>query len=132
MAGSIPNVEEQRIGENYVANALSLRLYSNNVTPDESSSLATFTQVTGGGYAAKSIVSADWTWTPGDPTVGEAPEQEFAFTGATDAPGTIYGYYLVDTVTGLYIGGERFTASVLPFTPVAGSTIRLTPTVQVS
>jgi hypothetical protein len=132
MAGSIPDTEEQRIAEDYVRNTLSLRLYSNDVTPDESSSLSSFTQVSGGGYAAKSLLSASWTATPGDPTVLEYAEQEFLFTGTTTAPGTIYGYYLVDTVTGLYIGGERFPGSVLPVTPVAGSKISITPTVQVS
>lgn len=132
MAGSIPNVEEQRIGENYVSNGVSIRLYSNNYTPVEASTLANFTEVSGGGYSAVSLAGNSFTWTPGDPTVGEAPEQEWVFTGATTAPGTIYGYYLVDLVTGLYIGGERFAGAILPFTPVAGSTIRLTPTVQVS
>lgn len=132
MAGSIPNVEEQRIGENYVRNTIALKLYSNNYTPVEASTLANFTEVSGGGYADIDLASGSWVWTPGDPTVGEYPEQEFVFTGATTAPGTIYGYYLVDQTTGLYIGGERFAGAILPFTPIAGSTIRLTPTVQVS
>lgn len=132
MPGSIPNTEEQRIGEDYVRNPVSLRLYSNDVTPGESSSLASFTQVAGGGYAAKTLDSGSWVWTPGDPTEGEYAEQEFVFTGPTDSPGTVYGYYLVDTVTGLYIGGERLASSIAPLTPVAGSKIKITPKVSVS
>jgi hypothetical protein len=132
MAGVIPNVEEGRILQNYVTNDLSLRLFSNDVTPSETSTLATFTSVAGGGYAAITLEFADWVVTLGDPTEIEHPEVEFEFTGATTAPSTIYGYYLVDTVTGLLIGAERFAGAVLPFTPIAGSKIRITPLVQAS
>jgi hypothetical protein len=127
MAGVIPNVEEGRILANYVRNDISCRLYSNNYTPLDSSTLANFTSVAGGGYAAITLDSGDWTTTLGDPTQIVHAEIEYTFTGATTAPSTVYGYYLVDTVTGLMIGAERFPAAVLPFTPVAGSTIAFTP-----
>lgn len=132
MAGSIPNVEEGRILENYVRNTISLRLYSNNTTPAETFTLAAFTQVAGGGYAAKSLLAASWTLTTGDPSNVEYAEQEFNFTGPTTAPGTIYGYYLVDTVTGLYIGGERFASAITPLTPTTNSIIKITPIVRAS
>lgn len=132
MAGSIPNVEEGRILSNYVRNTISLRLYSNDTTPAEAFTLASFTQVAGGGYAAKELLLASWTITTGDPSEAEYAEQEFEFTGPTNAPGTVYGWYYVDTVTGLYIGGERFSSSISPLTPVAGSRIKITPIVQAS
>ena len=132
MAGSIPNVEEGRILSNYVRNTISLRLYSNDTTPADNFTLASFTQVAGGGYAAKTLALASWVVTTGDPSEAEYAEQEFEFTGATTAPGTIYGWYYVDTVTGLYIGGERFAAAITPLTPVAGSRIKITPIVQAS
>lgn len=132
MAGTIPNVEEGRLLQNYVRNPISLRLYSNNETITEASVLADFDQVTGGGYAAITIPFADWVLTLGDPSDIEAPQQTFTFTGATDAPGTIYGYLLVDTITGLLIGVEEFPGSVLPFTPTTGSTVKITPHVEAS
>jgi len=132
MAGSIPNVEEERIAADYIRNDIELRLFSNNVTPGETTTLAAFNQVAGGGYAAKTLSSGNWVSTQGNPTEAEYPEEEFEFTSTTTAPGTIYGYYLVDTVTGLYIGGERFASAVTPMTPGSGSKIRITLIVQVS
>ncbi len=132
MAGVIPNVEEGRILEDYVRNDISLRLYSNDYTPIETSTLAAFTEVAGGGYAAITLNDAEWVVTPGAPSVAEYAQQTFTFTGATTAPGTIYGYYLVDIVTGLLIGAERFSGSVAPFTPAATSTIKITPHVEAS
>ena len=132
MAGSIPNVEEGRILQNYVRNTISLRLYSNNLTPVEASTLASFTESTGGGYSAKSLSASLWVLTTGDPSEVEYPEQEFLFTGPTTAPGTIYGWYLVDTVTGLYIGGERLASAITPLTPTTNSRITITPIVQAS
>lgn len=132
MAGSIPNVEEGRILTNYVRNPIFLRLYSNDTTPADTFTLAAFTEVAGGGYAFKELVSATWVISTGDPSSAEYPEQEFDFTGTTTAPGTIYGWYYVDSVTGLYIGGERFASGITPLTPVAGSKIKITPIVQAS
>ena len=129
---SIPNVEEGRILENYIRNPISLRLYSNDITPGETSTLASFTQVAGGGYAAKTLLTASWTVTPGAPSIATYAQQTFTFTGVTTAPGTIYGYYLVDTVTGLYIGGERFAGALVPIEPVENATIRFTPKVTAS
>ena len=132
MPGSIPNTEEGRILENYVRNSLSLRLYSNDTTPDETFTLAAFTECSGGGYAAKTLMPGSWVLTTGDPSMVEYAEQEFEFSGATAAPGTVYGWYYVDLNTGEYIGGERFSSSISPLTPVAGSKIKITPIVQAS
>jgi hypothetical protein len=106
---------------------LSLRLFSNNYTPVEGSTLASFTEVTGGGYLAKLLTPANWTVTAGDPSFGlYDAQQTFSFTGPTGAPSTIYGYYMVDT-SNVVRWAERFPGANLPFTPVAGSSIRITP-----
>jgi hypothetical protein len=132
MAGTIPNVEEERILTDYVRNIVSLRLFSNNYTPVETSTLANFTEVTGGGYLAIDLAPGTWMFVQGDPTTADYPEQTFAFTGVTGAPGTVYGYYLVDTVTGLLIGAERFPGAAVPYTPVAGASVKITPHVGAS
>lgn len=105
---------------------LSLRLYSNNYTPVEGSTLAAFTEVIGGGYAAKTLIAANWTNTAGDPSFGLYAQQTFSFTGPTSAPSTIYGYYVVDAAN-VVRWAERFPGANVPFTPVAGSSIRITP-----
>ena len=105
---------------------LSLRLYSNDYTPVEGSTLAAFTQVAGGGYAAKTLTAGSWVVTAGDPSYGLYAQQTFSFTGPTTAPSTIYGYYIVDT-SNVVRWAERFPGANVPFTPIAGSSIRITP-----
>lgn len=122
----IPNVAEVKNLQKILNQVISLRLFSNNHTPAESDTAANYTQVAGGGYAAKSLVFASWTIAGGSPSTGSYAAQDFDFTGATNAPGTIYGYYLVDA-DGVLMGSERFDAGVVPFTPANGSLIRVNP-----
>lgn len=127
-----PNVAEVLVLEQYLeAEDLTLKLFSNNVTPAEGDTAASYTSVAGGGYAAKTLDKDLWTILSGDPSSGEYAAQDFTFTGATNAPGTIYGYFIVDAANVLR-GAERFDAGVVPFTPVNGSLIRITPRLQVS
>lgn len=128
----IPNTEEVRLLQNYLRNLVYLKLFSNNVIIAETSTLASFNEVTGGGYVAKSLLVASWVAVAGDPSTITYPQQIFNFTSVTGAPGTVYGYYLVDSVTGLFIGGENFAPAVSPLTPVSGSKITITPKVSAS
>jgi hypothetical protein len=127
----IPNVAEQLILEQFVTDDLTLKLYSNDITPAETDTAATFTEIAGGGYASKILVSGSWIITSGDPSQALYVAQDFAFTGVTNAPATVYGYYLVDS-SNVLRGAERFSASVVPFTPENGSLIRITPRIQTS
>lgn len=108
---------------------LFLRLYSNDVIPGETDTAVTFTQVTGGGYAVKTLIAASWVIVSGAPSTGTYAQQTFTFTGVTDAPGSIYGYYVINTL-GILQWAERFTAGL--FTPIAGSTIKITPVFSAS
>lgn len=127
MAIVVPNTFEELVLAWILNNEnLSLRLYSNNYTPVEGSTLGAFTQVAGGGYAAKTLVAGNWVITPGDPSFGLYAQQTFGFTGATTAPGTIYGYYVVDS-SNVVRWAERFPGANVPFTPIAGSSIKITP-----
>lgn len=128
----VPNVGEVLALEKYLKLVnLTLKLYSNNVIPAETNTAASFTPVTGGGYAAKTLIAASWSITSGAPSFGLYAAQDFTFTGVTDAPGTIYGYYVVDPDNVLR-WAERFTESVVPFSPVNGSLIRVTPRFEAS
>lgn len=102
---------------------LTLKLYSNNVVPASGDTAASFTEVAGGGYASKSLTFANWTIAL---AIATYLARDFNFTGATDAPGTVYGYFIVDSAGVLY-QAERF-GSVL--SPVNGSLIRVTPKMQ--
>lgn len=110
---------------------LFLRLYSNDVTPDETSTVASFIQTTGGGYAQITLSFLDWSFTAGNPSYATQNQKTFNFTGAVGGTGNIYGYYLTDLSNTLF-WAERFPSAVLPFTPVAGSRIRITPRLECS
>jgi hypothetical protein len=128
----VPNARELTILTDFLTPALTLRLYSNNRTPAGGDVAADYTEVTGGGYASKSLTFANWTLTAGTPTVGVYNAiQEWNFTGATGAPSTIYGYYVIETVSGLLKFAERFPSGSVPFTPVNGSIIRVLPRFEV-
>lgn len=130
MALVIPNITESAVLVWFLKSAdLFLRLYSNNVTPGEGDTAATFTQVAGGGYAAITLVAASWTVTLGDPTFAVQAQKTFTFTAVTNAPGTIYGYYVVNGA-GVLQWAERFPGANVPFTPIAGSSIKITPRME--
>jgi hypothetical protein len=126
----VPNVGELLVLDNYLKSQnLFLALYSNNVTPGETDTFATYTPVAGGGYALKTLVAASWTNTAGAPSFGIYAQQTFTFTGVTTAPGTIYGLYIYDAAN-VVRAAQRF--ATVPFTPIAGARIRITPRLECS
>lgn len=124
----VPDVAELEIITAFLTPALTLRLYSNNVTPLDTSIAADFTEVTGGGYANKPITFANWGITGGAPTTAVYnATQLWTFTGATTGPGTIYGYYVTRNSDGKLMWAERFPAANVPFVPENGSKINVLP-----
>lgn len=104
------------------ATSLILRLYSSNTTPAETDTAATYTEYAATGYASITLVPANWTTTPGNPSSTAYAQQTFTMTGAGDA----YGYYMTRTTSGRIALAERFTAA--PFSiPGGGGTIKVTP-----
>lgn len=93
---------------------LTLKLYSNNVTPTSDNVAADFTEVVGGGYAAKTLEYVTWTILTGIASYNTI--QTWTFSGATNAPGTIYGYFIVDG-SGILVWAERFPGAQIPYTP---------------
>ncbi len=108
---------------------LTLKLYSNNITPDKSQTAASFTECSGNGYAAISLAGADWTVTQGTgagatPTSAACAQKTFTLSGAL----TAYGYYLVGATSGKCYFAELFSGG--PFVlPAGGGTIKVTPNV---
>jgi hypothetical protein len=127
----VPNVGEVQALTKWLNQTLTLKLYSNNLTPAEGDTAASYTEVAGGGYASKSLTFANWTigTAAGVTSAQYTPAQDFTFTGVTNAPGTVYGYYIVDGSNNL-LWSERFSESFLPFEPVANSLIRVTPRIE--
>lgn len=125
----VPNVGEVAIAQRILDQALVLRLYSNDVVPSELDTLPSFTEVIGGGYIEINLIYANWVIS----ALGVAlyPAHNFSFTGPTSAPGTIFGYYVVNP-NGVILWAERFPTSAVPFVPILGSLIRITPRIQVA
>lgn len=124
----VTNVQEQAVLTTFLTPALTMRLYSNDKTPSGNDSVADYTEVIGGGYANKPLTFANWAITPGAPTIAlYNAVQSWVFTGPTNAPGTVYGYYITRNSDGLLMYAERFPSGSLPFSPIVGSVVRITP-----
>ena len=87
-------------------NSLTMRLFSNaiaNITADDTT--ANYTEVSGGGYAAKALANGDWTVSNGVATLAT---QNFTFTGAA---GDIYGWFITDAsnnlITANYLNTDK-------------------------
>ena len=104
-----------------------LHLYSNNLTPSDSTTIAQLTEVSSSGYAAITLLSAQWTTTQaGGVTTAVYSEQTFAFTTVAES----YGYYVTDESNNpLWL--ERFVGA--PFQiPDGGGTISITAKLTLS
>jgi hypothetical protein len=87
----------------------SMGLFFTNFYPNETTALGSFTEVSGGGYARKVLTPASYTMANGDPTTATFTTLTWTFSAAV---GNIYGYFIVDTVSGLLTVAERFSAPV--------------------
>ena len=104
-----------------------LHLYSNNLTPSDSTTKAQLVEVTSDPYAAITLLSAQWTTTQsGGVTTAVYSEETFAFN--TDA--VAYGYYVTNESDEL-LWLERFSGA--PFEiPDGGGTISITAKLTLS
>ena len=132
MASVIPNEGEvvwlaAVAGKTAASTPWVLKLFSNNVTPAAVDTAASYTVVSGGGYANINLTAANWATVSNAPSSMSLAAQTFTFTGATSAPGTIYGYYIVDG-NNKVMQAERLPSP--PFSPANnGDTVTVTPTI---
>lgn len=124
----VPDTQELIVINGILNRAMTMRLYSNDYTPTGSSTVAAFTECAGGGYIAKPLSFANWNIVSGDPTQASyRTTQTWTFTGALSGPGTAYGYYVTQDSDGALLWAERFPTGSLPFSPIAGSQVRVLP-----
>ncbi len=98
--------------------------FTNNITPSETDTLATYTEAVGGGYSNFTCTGASWTITAGAPSQAAYAQQTMTFTGALTGPGSIFGYFVKRASSVDLLLAEAFSV----FTPVAaGDFIKLTP-----
>jgi hypothetical protein len=102
-----------------------LKLYVNNVTPGDSDTASSYTEMTTQNYSAKTLSGASWTFTAGEPSHADFAQQTWTFDG-TGGSTSVYGYYVVKTSSGLLLFAERFSDG--PYTITTnGDVIKVTP-----
>jgi hypothetical protein len=100
-----------------------LHLYSNDKTPADADTTASYTESTGTGYGAATLTGANWTISS-VANVGTASYAQITFTMTSAL--TAYGYYVTNLAGTKLIWAERFTTP--PYTlPAGGGTIKVTP-----
>lgn len=128
MALNVPDVGENKMVEAVVNKTAPenpvLKLYSNNITPSDTDTAATYTEATFAGYAAITLTGASWSAASGGVT--NFAQQTFtrSSTGATE---NIYGYYVTQVTSGVLLWSERDGAAPAAMTN-SGDNIKLTPT----
>lgn len=123
----VPNVGEGLALKNFLNHTApqnqTLKLFTNNITPAETDTDATFTECSITGYSAKSLTGSSWTITEGAPSDAQYAQQTWTFTGGFGA--TVYGYFVVQTTSGILMWAERDAS---PYAPANnGDQILLTP-----
>jgi len=86
-----------------------LRLYKNNVTPDEDSVFADFDEANFSGYAEEVPAFGAASIVGHKGKIVDGAAREFIHNGGATA-NTIYGYYVVDDATSKVLWAERFSA----------------------
>jgi hypothetical protein len=123
----VPDVTEVILLNLFLNAAFTIRIFGNNAVPGPLSVTASFTEIAGGGYVNKPLTFANWAVTAGSPSVALYAKQSWTFTGAINAPGTIYGYYVTRDSDGLLMWAELFPAASIPFIPALNSLVEITP-----
>lgn len=130
MALNFPNTGENLSLEMMVNKTapqnLILKLYKSNTTPSDTDTAATYTEATFPGYAAITLTGASWN-AASSGTIAYSAQQTFTCTStSTD---DIYGYFVVQAVSGTLLYSERDAAA--PFAVRNnGDAIKITPTIS--
>jgi len=104
---------------------LKLKLYVNNITPAETDTAGTYTEMTTQGYAEKSLAGASWTITEGAPSSADYAQQTWTFDG-TGGTTSVYGYFVVGATSGIIRWAERFSDGPYVVTN-NGDLVKVTP-----
>lgn len=108
-----------------------MKLFINNVVPDDNTVNATLTEMSTLGYVAKTLTKTAWTNTAGAvgfPATGVYAAQTWTFTAGTAV--TVYGYWVIDVTTGLMLWVESFASPKI--VQNTGDQIIITPQITFS
>ena len=109
----VPNVGETVALKAFLNNTAPqdgvLKLFKSNTTPSEGDTAGTFDEGTFTGYSSAALAGANWSFTAGDPSIATySPTLTFK-SSATQTAESIYGFYVVQTTSGILMWAERFS-----------------------
>lgn len=101
-----------------------LHLFTNNHTPAEGDTTASYTESTAAGYSAKTLTGSSWSisTTSGTSTASYAA-QTFTYTAAE----TVYGYYVTNNAANKVLWAELFPSAFA--IPSGGGSVVVTPAI---
>jgi len=105
-----------------------LHLFTDNITPGETATIASFTEPGAGfGYGSATMTAGDWTMrASAGVSLASGTQQSFVFTSGTVA---VYGYFFTDGGGNDVLWCEEFSDG--PYNiPSGGGTINVTPKIQ--
>lgn len=130
---NVPDEGENRIlgliVNKYAGEDLVLKLFTNNITPSDVDTDASYTEATGTnfpGYSAITLTGATWD-TPAGGTISYA--QQSFICSSSSATADIYGYFVVQSTSGTLMWAERDAAAPFPVRNL-DDTVRVTPTLS--
>lgn len=124
----VPNPVVTTALNNIITPNLTIRLYGNAWTPSDSDSVSAYNEISGGGYTNYPLTNPNWVITSGSPiTATYNTAMVWNFNGIINAPGSIYGYFVTSNIDGSLVWAEEFPSGVIPFQPISGSVITVTP-----
>lgn len=134
MALVVPNVGENKLLSFALGDASpadqTLKLYVNDYTPVAGSVAGDFTEMSTLGYSAKTLTMASWTIAQNGSAEAEATYAQQTWTFTAGSAVTVYGYYVVDSGSGVLLWAERFSSP--PTVQNSGDIIRVTPVLTAS
>lgn len=106
-----------------------VKLFTNDIELVDTLTASSFTEAAGGGYTAKTVLSAAITKSVvGGIAQAAFAQQVFEFTGALTGNPSVYGYYVVNE-SGTLIFADKSSG---PYTPSADGVYVVTPVFQLS
>jgi hypothetical protein len=126
MLGYFPDEGLIKMLQLIAANNLKLHVFTNNITPSESSTLAGCTEAAWSGYAAITLSSGSWVSLGVSGHVGALAYPVCTFTNSSGSPVTAYGWYITDNGSTMLIAIGLFDGS--PITIAASGTYSFIPT----
>jgi len=134
MALILPTVGENKALEFMLGKSApgdqTLKLYVGDTPIVDATVAGDFTEMSTMGYAAKTLTKASWSSAAQTGGVAQCTyaEQTWTFTGGTLV--SVYGYFVVDSTTGILLWAERFTTSKDIVNN--GDIIKITPKITLS